>query len=69
MNGFSRPPIGTTGLPPLSAAELLRRRPQRITVSVHWQLRQQLQTRADVEGRSLSNLVCFLLEQSFSKDS
>ena len=69
MNGFSGRPLQAAQTPAVSAAELLRRRPQRITVSVHWQLRQQLQNRADEEGRSLSNLVCFLLEQGFSKDS
>jgi hypothetical protein len=31
---------------------------------VHWQLRQELQKRADEQGRSLSNLLAFLLEQA-----
>jgi hypothetical protein len=64
MTGFSRRPIGTAESPAVSAAELLRRRPSRITLTVHWQLRQELQKRADEQGRSLSNLLAFLLEQA-----
>ena len=69
MNGFSRRPIDAADTPAVSAAELLRRRPQRVTITVHWQLRQQLQKRADEEGRSLSNLLAFLLEQSCSQEA
>lgn len=54
------------GTPAVSAAELLRRRPQRVTITIHWQLRQTLQERADREGRSLSNLMAYLLEQADS---
>jgi len=43
-------------------ADLLQRKPQRLTATVSWQLHQRLQERADYEGRSLSNLVCHLLE-------
>jgi hypothetical protein len=49
------------GLPP-SAADLLRRRPQRITATLNWALVQRLQRRADEEGRSVSNLIAHLLE-------
>ncbi|WP_010310541.1 hypothetical protein [Synechococcus sp. CB0101] len=42
--------------------DLLRRRPQRITFTAHWQLHRRLQQRADQEGRSLSNLIAHLLE-------
>lgn len=42
--------------------DLLRRRPQRITFTAPWHLAQQLQERADFEGRSLSNLIAHLLE-------
>jgi hypothetical protein len=38
------------------------RKPARITITVNWALRQKLQDRADYEGRSLSNLVSYLLE-------
>lgn len=42
--------------------DLLRRRPQRVTTTMSWGLHQRLQARADEEGRSLSNLITFLLE-------
>jgi|LauGreDrversion4_2_1035121.scaffolds.fasta_scaffold103704_1 hypothetical protein len=64
MNGFSRRPTGAAEHPAVSAAELLRRRPQRVTITVSWRVREQLQGRADEEGRSLSNLLAFLLEQA-----
>jgi len=44
--------------------DLLRRRPQRISATVPWGLYQRLQGRADLEGRSLSNLVAHLLEDA-----
>jgi hypothetical protein len=68
MNGFSRRPVQAAELPAVSAAEHLRRCPQRVSVTISWRLRQRLQTRADEEGRSLSNLLAFLLEQSCSQD-
>ena len=43
-------------------ADLLLRKPQRVTATLSWQLHQRLQERADYESRSLSNLVCHLLE-------
>jgi hypothetical protein len=43
-------------------SELWRRKPQRVTTTMSWGLHQRLQQRADEEGRSLSNLVNFLLE-------
>lgn len=51
---------------PVRPADLLRRRPQRITFTAHWRLHQRLQNRADEEGRSLSNLVAHLLEVATS---
>ena len=39
-----------------------RRRPQRITITISWSLYQQLLSRSDGEGRSLSNLAAHLLE-------
>lgn len=66
MSGFSRRPMEAAYTPAVSAAELLRRRPQRVTVSLSWQLRQRLQLRADEEGRSLSNLLAYLLEQGMA---
>jgi hypothetical protein len=48
--------------PPATAAETMRRTPQRITITVNWSLHQRLQQRCDHEGRSLSNLAAHLLE-------
>lgn len=39
------------------------RRPRRITITLALQTYEQLQQRCDLEGRSLSNLAAFLLEQ------
>ncbi len=44
------------------AANLLQRKPQRMTITVSWALMDRLQKRADLEGRSLSNLAAHLLE-------
>jgi hypothetical protein len=33
-----------------------------VTATLHWQLVQNLQQRADFEGRSISNLIAHLLE-------
>jgi hypothetical protein len=43
-------------------ADLLQRKPQRITATVPWHVLRRLQERADLDGRSLSNLVAHLLE-------
>ena len=55
---------------PSSSAELLTpapragtRRPQRITITVPWQLYQRLIQISDQQGRSLSNLACYWLER------
>ena len=42
------------------------RKPQRISITLHWQLHQQLLERSNNEGRSLSNLAAHLLEVSCS---
>jgi hypothetical protein len=62
MTSFSQPPSGLRGFVP--ASELLRRKPQRVTATLPWHLVQNLQQRADFEGRSLSNLIAHLLEAS-----
>ena len=49
---------------PVRASDLLRRKPQRVTATLPWHLVQNLQQRADFEGRSLSNLIAHLLEAS-----
>ena len=43
-------------------ADLLRRKPQRMIITVSWALLDKLQRRSDTEGRSLSNLAAHLLE-------
>jgi hypothetical protein len=58
MTSFFQP---HEGLRPL-ASELLRRKPQRITITVSWAVLDRLQRRSDAEGRSLSNLAAHLLE-------
>lgn len=47
-----------------SAADLMRRSPVRISATIPWHLAQQLESRSTNEGRSVSNLVAFLLEQA-----
>ena len=61
MPSFYRPPAGPAA-PLRPAADLLQRKPQRITITVSWALLNRLQQRADTEGRSLSNLAAHLLE-------
>ena len=51
------PPPG--GVPPSA--------PQRITITVPWHLHDSLLQRSDREGRSLSNLAAYLLEQACSR--
>jgi hypothetical protein len=60
MTAFSPLASAPAKLP--HGADLLLRKPQRVTATLSWQLHQRLQERADYEGRSLSNLVCHLLE-------
>ena len=43
--------------------------PRRITVTISSKLHQELVERSDREGRSLSNLVAFLLETTLSASS
>lgn len=40
------------------------RKPVRVTITLPFGLRNTLQDRADLEGRSLSNLCSYLLERS-----
>ena len=60
MTAFSQPLMGPDSAVP--ALELLRRKLQRVIVTLPWHLVQNLQQRADYEGRSLSNLIAHLLE-------
>ena len=65
MDSFYRALTGLAA-PMQPAAHLLQRKPTRITFTAHWQLHQRLQQRADLEGRSLSNLISHLLEVATS---
>jgi hypothetical protein len=49
--------------------ELIQRSPQRLSVTVSHHLFQILQDRSDYEGRSMSNLAAFLLEQGLNRAS
>jgi hypothetical protein len=60
MSSFYPAPTGAST--PAARVQLLQRKPQRVTATMSWQLHQRLQERADYEGRSLSNLITFLLE-------
>jgi predicted HicB family RNase H-like nuclease len=62
MAQFSRPLAGAGAA--ASAAELMRRSPQRVTTTINWHLHQRLQAQADQQGRSLSNWISYLLERS-----
>jgi len=60
MPSFYQAPTGASA--PAAQMQMLKRRPQRVTATMSWQLHQRLQQRADEEGRSMSNLITFLLE-------
>jgi hypothetical protein len=47
----------------------LQRSPRRVTATLPAQLHEQLIHRSDQEGRSLSNLVAYLLEKSLAAPS
>jgi hypothetical protein len=50
-----------------SLREILTRTPKRISITVSWETCRLLQERSDLEGRSISNLASFLLEQGLNK--
>ena len=54
---------------PASGLARLQRRPRRITTTVAAHVLEQLQERSDREGRSLSNLVAYLLEAALDPPS
>lgn len=61
MNSLSRQSQDQQGL-----SRLMTRKPTRVTITIPWSLRQTLDQRSDKEGRSLSNLIAYLLEASLS---
>lgn len=62
MASFSRQPSNQQGLSRFTTP--LTRKPSRVTVTIPWSLRQTLDKQSDKEGRSLSNLIAYLLESS-----
>ena len=65
MPSFSREPSIEQGLSRFTT--LLTRKPTRVTITIPWSLRQELEERSTKEGRSLSNLIAYLLEYSLHK--
>jgi len=49
---------------PLLAREMIGRKPVRITVTISWLTHQRLIEKSKLDGRSLSNLVAYLLDES-----
>lgn len=43
-----------------------QRKPRRISITIPWHLAERLQTMADRDGRSLSNVCAYLLEVASS---
>jgi hypothetical protein len=64
MSAFYSAPNGLSSPAATRPGDLLRRRPQRVTITMPWMLRQRLERRADEEGRSLSGLIAYILERS-----
>jgi hypothetical protein len=62
MSAFYSAQQGLSSPAATRPAELLRRKPQRMTITVSWAVLDRLQRRSDAEGRSLSNLAAHLLE-------
>ena len=57
-------PVSSTSVRPLAISRAIAtRRPQRITITVPWSLYNALVQASDLQGRSLSNLACYWLEQ------
>jgi len=52
-----------------AALDRLKRSPQRVSVTLNAAIHQRLIHRADDEGRSLSNLIAFLLETAMGRPS
>ncbi|WP_255116846.1 MULTISPECIES: ribbon-helix-helix domain-containing protein [unclassified Synechococcus] len=45
----------------------MQRSPMRLSVTVPYRLYQMLHERSDLEGRSMSNLAAYMLEQGLSR--
>jgi hypothetical protein len=49
-------------IPPIDRMSMLRRKPQRISITISQSTYDRLISRSDQEGRSVSNLAAYLLE-------
>ena len=58
------PSTGSLALPQASKLQTAFRSPRRVTITLPFSTFEDLQGRADGEGRSLSNLAAFLLESA-----
>jgi hypothetical protein len=56
-----------TNAPSPTPRNVLTRTPKRISITVAWETSRRLQERSDIEGRSISNLASFLLEQGLNQ--
>lgn len=55
--------------PPIQRTDLVLMSPKRISITVPHNTYERLLKRSDYEGRSLSNLAAFLLEEAIDKQS
>ena len=62
MTGFNRPATG--GATRMAELQPMFRKPQRICATVPYAVHQYLQERADTEGRSVSNLISYIIEKA-----
>jgi len=62
MTQLNRPQLG--GASSADFVPHFRRNSQRVTITMSWALHQKLIKRSDQEGRSLSNLLAYLIERS-----
>lgn len=69
MNAPSLPPRGAAQGPAIPMIRPAFRSPRRVTITIPYMTYQDLQERADGEGRSLSNLAAYLLESSLQESN
>lgn len=53
--------------PPMDRLSMLRRKPQRISITISQSTYDRLISRSDQEGRSISNLAAYLLENGLEQ--
>lgn len=52
----------------LAMTALLKRKPQRLTITISWVVFERLAQRSQMEGRSMSNLSSYILERHLCDD-